>query len=90
MAEETIPVLHCPTCWSSKFQLSRVRPEDRWQLLFFRYPVRCRKCNARVYANRAYAKYLRKIGAVSPKAGEVTEKEPAVGEQETAEQDKAE
>ena len=78
MAEEITPVLHCPTCWSSKFQLSRVRPEDRWQLVFLRYPVRCRKCNARVYANRAYAKYLRKIGAVSTKAGEVVPAESAV------------
>lgn len=75
MTEEIVPVLHCPTCWSTKFQLSRVRPEDRIQLLFFRYPVRCRKCNARVYANRAYARYLRKIGAISTKAGEVSAKE---------------
>ncbi len=67
MADSTEPVLHCPTCWSTKFQLSRVRPEDRLQMLFFRYPVRCRKCNARVYANRAYANHLRKIGKLSPK-----------------------
>ncbi len=70
MAEDTIPVLHCPTCWSTKFQLSRPRPADRLQMLLFRYPVRCRKCKSRVYASRAYAKYLRSIGQVSPKEGE--------------------
>lgn len=67
MANTKEPVLHCLTCYSTKFQLSRVRPEDRLQMLFFRYPVRCRKCNARVYAPRAYANYLRKLGQVSPK-----------------------
>ena len=61
------PVLHCPTCYSTRFQLSRVRSEDRLQMLFLRYPVRCRKCNARVYAPRSYANYLRRIGQVSPK-----------------------
>ncbi len=61
------PVLHCPTCYSTKFQLSRMRPEDRLQRLFFRYPVRCRKCNARMYAPRAYANYLRRVGQVSPR-----------------------
>ncbi len=67
MAEETEPVLHCPDCYSTRFKLSRVRPEDRLQLLFFRYPVRCRKCRARIYAPRSYANYLRKLGLVSPK-----------------------
>lgn len=70
MPEEKEPVLHCPTCYSTKFQLSRVRPEDRLQLLFLRYPVRCRKCKARIYASRSYANYLRSIGKVSPKEGE--------------------
>ncbi len=70
MAEITEPVLHCPTCWSTKFQLSRPRPEDRFQMLLMRYPVRCRKCRARVYASRSYAKYLRSIGQVSPKEGQ--------------------
>ncbi len=38
-------------------------------MLFFKYPVRCRKCNARVYASRAYAAYLRKLGKESPMEG---------------------
>ena len=70
MAEETVPVLHCPSCWSTKFQLSRPRPEDRFQMLLLRYPVRCRKCRARMYASRGYAKYLRGIGQISPKEGQ--------------------
>ncbi len=69
MAEEPELVLHCPTCYSTKFQLSRVRSEDRLQMLFFKYPVRCRKCNARIYASRAYATYLRKLGKESPMEG---------------------
>lgn len=61
------PVLHCPTCYSTNFKLSRVRPEDRLQMLFFRVPVRCQKCSARVYANRGYATFLKKKGFVSPR-----------------------
>ncbi len=68
MPEPTEPVLHCPTCYSTKFQLSRPRPEDRLQMLLLRVPVRCRKCNARVYASRAYARYLREQGKLSPHA----------------------
>ncbi|RRA48106.1 hypothetical protein [Acidipila sp. EB88] len=66
MATHDEPVLHCPTCYSTKFNLSRPRPEDRLQMLAFRYPVRCKKCNARTFASRAYAKYLRKLGKTSP------------------------
>jgi len=66
LAEEPGLVMHCTTCYSTKFQLSRVRPEDRLKMLFFKYPVRCRKCNARAYASRAYATYLRKLGKESP------------------------
>ena len=66
MAEKTEPVLHCPTCYSTKFQLSRIRPEERLQLLLMRYPVRCMKCNARVMASRSYANHLRKLGKLSP------------------------
>lgn len=75
MAEKTEPVMHCPTCYSTNFRLSRVRPEDRLQMLFFRYPVRCQKCSARLYANRSYANHLRAIGNISvrekPKPTEV-------------------
>ena len=39
-------------------------------MLLLRYPVRCRKCRARLYASRAYAKYLRSIGQISPKEGQ--------------------
>jgi len=30
------------------------------QLLTFKQPVRCKKCNTRIYANRSYARWLRK------------------------------
>ncbi len=66
MADQPEPVLHCPTCYSTKFRLSKIRPEDRFQLLLFRYPVRCRKCTARIYAGRSYANYLKKIGQLPP------------------------
>ncbi len=58
--EKKVPVLHCPTCYSTTFQISRVRPEDRLQLLLFKQPVRCRTCNTRIYASRSYAKWLRR------------------------------
>ncbi len=58
--ESEVPVLHCPTCYSTEFQISRARPEDRLQLWMFKRPVRCRKCNARTYATRSYARWLRK------------------------------
>jgi hypothetical protein len=54
-----VPVLHCPTCYSTEFQISRARPEDRLQIWMFKRPVRCRKCNFRTYASRSYAKWLR-------------------------------
>jgi hypothetical protein len=60
------PVLYCPTCYSTNFKLSRVRPADRLQMLFLRVPVRCQKCNARIYANRGYAAFLKKKGFISP------------------------
>ena len=62
--------MHCPTCYSTRFRLSRIRAGDRLQLMFFRYPVRCRKCDARLYASRTYANYLRKLGRVSLREGE--------------------
>ena len=58
--ESKVPVLHCPTCYSTKFQLSKSRREDRLRLLIFQQPVRCRKCNTRIYASRTYARWLRK------------------------------
>jgi hypothetical protein len=58
--DEKVPVLHCPTCYSTKFQLSRPRPEDRLQILTFKQPVRCKKCSTRIYAGRSYARWLRK------------------------------
>ena len=67
--------MHCPTCYSTKFQVSRIRPEDRLKLLTFKYPVRCRKCNARVYASRAYVKWLRKEEETRG-AGKATTPEP--------------
>ena len=73
MAEDIELVVHCPTCYSTKFRLSRMRPEDRFQRILFRYPVRCRQCSARLYVNRAYANYLRRHGQISPKAGEKVE-----------------
>jgi hypothetical protein len=54
------PVLHCPTCYSTKFQTSRPRREDRLRLLSLKSPVRCQKCNVRIYASRSYVRWLRR------------------------------
>jgi Zn finger protein HypA/HybF involved in hydrogenase expression len=54
------PIMHCPTCYSTNFQISKARPEDRLQIWLLKQPVRCRKCNARIYASRSYGKWLRK------------------------------
>lgn len=46
----------CPTCFSSEFRLSRFRPTmDLGRLLTFRYPVRCRACDHRMYASMLFA-----------------------------------
>jgi hypothetical protein len=61
------PEMVCPTCYSTEFRLSRLRAEDRLQLLLLRYPVRCRGCNIRLYATRRFAGHLRKQGLTAPK-----------------------
>jgi len=58
--DEKVPLLHCPTCYSTRFQLSRPRPEDRLQLWTFKKPVRCKQCSTRIYASRSYARWLLK------------------------------
>jgi len=40
----------CAECSSSSFRLSRFRMEDVERLLLLQYPVRCRKCHRRAYA----------------------------------------
>jgi hypothetical protein len=61
------PEVVCSTCYSTEFRLSRLRAEDRLQLLLFRYPVRCQGCNIRFYASRSFANYLRKQGFTARK-----------------------
>lgn len=41
----------CPSCYRSHLRLSKFRSEDIGQLLFLRYPVRCRECRERSYGN---------------------------------------
>jgi len=41
--------MQCTSCGSLKFRVSRLRLSDCFQLFLFRYPVRCRICNSRVY-----------------------------------------
>ena len=41
----------CPSCYRSHLRLSKFRSDDIGQLLFLRYPVRCRECGERSYAN---------------------------------------
>jgi hypothetical protein len=38
------------------------------QLLTLKQPVRCKKCNTRVFASRSYARWLRKQ-EINPAAG---------------------
>ena len=45
----------CPTCYKSAFRLSRFHTTDMPALLTFRYPVRCRTCDHRLYANLFFA-----------------------------------
>jgi hypothetical protein len=61
------PGMVCPTCYSTEFRLSRLRAEDRLQLLLLRYPVRCKGCKNRLYATRSFANHLRKQGQLAPK-----------------------
>ena len=48
----------CPECSSSNFRLSRFRIRDIERLLLLQYPVRCRHCHRRVYANLPLALML--------------------------------
>ena len=41
----------CPNCYNSDFRLSKFRSEDLLHLLLLKYPVRCRTCKERIYAN---------------------------------------
>lgn len=67
---ETELVLQCPTCYGTKFRLSQRRLEDIFYLLLLRYPVRCRKCSARVYVDRAFANALKARRAASLRSRE--------------------
>jgi hypothetical protein len=48
----------CAECSSSSFRLSRFRMEDVERLLLLQYPVRCRKCLCRAYAELPLAVVL--------------------------------
>jgi hypothetical protein len=43
--------MECKLCGSTKFRVSRLRVPDFSQLIFFRYPLRCRTCYKREFAN---------------------------------------
>jgi hypothetical protein len=48
----------CAECFSSSFRLSRFRMEDVERLLLLQYPVRCRRCHGRAYAELPLALVL--------------------------------
>ncbi len=64
MTDTTSPPPHCPTCYSTDLQASRLRPEDRWQRLIFKLPIRCRNCRERFYASRSSVKLLPKSSQI--------------------------
>jgi hypothetical protein len=43
--------MECKLCGSAEFRLSRLRIVDISELIFFRYPVRCRICYKREFVN---------------------------------------
>jgi hypothetical protein len=56
--EKPVNPVTCPECSSSSFRLSRFRLKDVERLLLLQYPVRCRKCQRRVYAGLPLALVL--------------------------------
>lgn len=43
--------MECRLCGSTRFRLSRLRFPDLSELIFLRYPVRCRVCYKREFVN---------------------------------------
>jgi hypothetical protein len=43
--------MECKLCGSTKFRVSRLRVPDLSQLIFLRYPIRCRTCYKREFIN---------------------------------------
>lgn len=43
--------MECKLCGSTKFRVSRLRVPDISQLIFFRYPIRCRTCYKREFVS---------------------------------------
>jgi hypothetical protein len=43
--------MECKLCGSTKFRISRLHVPDLSQLIFFRYPIRCRTCYKREFIN---------------------------------------
>lgn len=43
--------MECKLCGSTRFRVSRLRVPDLSQLIFFRYPLRCRSCYKREFVN---------------------------------------
>jgi hypothetical protein len=43
--------MECKLCGSTKFRVSRLRVPDLSQLIFLRYPIRCRTCYKRKFIN---------------------------------------
>lgn len=53
-------LMRCTECNSTTFRLSRFRTSDLLWFLILHYPVRCRKCNERHFANFFSALRVRK------------------------------
>lgn len=52
--------MECKLCESAEFRLSRFRVADISELIFFRYPVRCRICYKRGFVNFFTALWIRR------------------------------
>lgn len=52
--------MECKLCGSTKFHLSRLRVPDLSQLIFLRYPLRCRTCYKREFVTTFAALKIRR------------------------------
>lgn len=43
---KAVPI-QCQYCSGQSFRRSKLRPEDFWQMVLMRYPVRCMRCSQR-------------------------------------------
>jgi hypothetical protein len=52
--------MECKLCGSTKFRISRLRVPDLVELIFLKYPIRCRVCYKREYVNFFAALLIRR------------------------------